>query len=422
MRPRRLDELIGQEHIVGADCLLPRLIQAGNFGSLIFCGPPGCGKTSLAEVIAAETGSRFVRINAVLSNVAEIRDVLRLARYEPTQRTILFIDEIHRFNKSQQDLLLPDVEAGTIRLIGATTHNPGFYVNAPLLSRSHLFRLEPVSVDALCQVLAQALQDVERGLGAHRCTADAAVFTALADFSGGDLRRALNALETLVLSHPNGAHLNEASIAAFAQERQLRYDRNEDEHYDHASAMIKSIRGSDPDAALYWTVRMVQGGEDPRFLARRLIILASEDIGLANSHALGVAVAAFEACEKVGLPECEYALAHAVLYLATSPKSNSVTRALSAVKQHLREESPQAVPLWLRDAHTKINKAFGNGAEYRYSHDYPQGISGQEYLLNPQKFYEPGTAGAEQATAQRMQQLAHLKAQIQQRESGTTEQ
>ena len=421
MRPRRLDELIGQEHIVGADCLLPRLIQADNFGSLIFCGPPGCGKTSLAEVIAAETGSRFVRINAVLSNVAEIRDVLRLARYEPTQRTILFIDEIHRFNKSQQDLLLPDVEAGTIRLIGATTHNPGFYVNAPLLSRSHLFRLEPVSVDALCQVLAQALQDVERGLGAHRCTADAAVFTALADFSGGDLRRALNALETLVLSHPNGAHLNEASIAAFAQERQLRYDRNEDEHYDHASAMIKSIRGSDPDAALYWTVRMVQGGEDPRFLARRLIILASEDIGLANSHALGVAVAAFEACEKVGLPECEYALAHAVLYLATSPKSNSVTRALSAVKQHLREESPQAVPLWLRDAHTKINKAFGHGAEYRYSHDYPQGISGQEYLLNPQKFYEPGTAGAEQATAQRMQQLAHLKAQIQQREGRTTE-
>jgi len=217
MRPRNLGEVIGQDHIVGEGCLLPRLIQADNFGSLIFYGPPGCGKTSLAEVIAAETKSKFVRINAVLSNVAELRDILRLARYETEKRTILFIDEIHRFNKSQQDLLLPDVEAGNIRLIGATTHNPGFYVNAPLLSRSHLFRLEPIEPDAVADVLARALKDKERGLGAQRCTAEAEVFRAVADFSGGDVRRALNALETLVLSQPLGAHLDAEAVEVFAR-------------------------------------------------------------------------------------------------------------------------------------------------------------------------------------------------------------
>lgn len=419
MRPRGLTEVIGQDHIVGEGCLLPRLIQADNFGSLIFYGPPGCGKTSLAEVIATETKSKFVRINAVLSNVAEMRDILRLARYEAAKRTILFIDEIHRFNKSQQDLLLPDVEAGNIRLIGATTHNPGFYVNPPLLSRSHLFRLEPVNSEGITTVLARALADTERGLGSHRCTADEVVFQAVADFSGGDLRRALNALETLVLSQPLGAHIDADAVEVFAKERQIRYDRDEDEHYDHASAMIKSIRGSDPDAALYWTFKMLQGGEDPRFIARRLTILASEDVGLANSHALTVAVAAFDACEKVGMPECEYAIAHAVVYLATSPKSNSVTRAMAAVKKSLRDQPIQAVPLWLRDAHTKTNKAMGHGADYRYSHDYPHGVSGQDYMLEPQEFYQPGKAGAEAATAQRMAQLKKLKSEIQARESAS---
>jgi len=419
MRPQHLGEIIGQDHIVGEGCLLPRLIQADNFGSLIFYGPPGCGKTSMAEVIAAETQSKFVRINAVLSNVAEVRDILRLARYEPDKRTILFIDEIHRFNKSQQDLLLPDVEAGNIRLIGATTHNPGFYVNPPLLSRSHLFRLEPVDVESVAIVLARALKDVARGLGAHRCTAEPAVFQAVADFSGGDLRRALNALETLVLSQPLGAHVDAQAVEVFARERQIRYDRDEDEHYDHASAMIKSIRGSDPDAALYWTFKMLQGGEDPRYIARRLTILASEDVGLANSHALTVATAAFEACEKIGMPECEYHLAHAVLYLATSPKSNSVTRAMHVVKKSLRDEPVQAVPLWLRDAHTKTNKALGHGKDYLYSHDYPSGISGQEFMLAPQQFYVPGHAGAEAATAQRLEQLKQLKIAIQQRDAST---
>ncbi len=419
MRPQHLGEIIGQDHIVGEGCLLPRLIQADNFGSLIFYGPPGCGKTSMAEVIAAETQSKFVRINAVLSNVAEVRDILRLARYEPDKRTILFIDEIHRFNKSQQDLLLPDVEAGNIRLIGATTHNPGFYVNPPLLSRSHLFRLEPVDVESVAIVLARALKDVARGLGAHRCTAEPAVFEAVADFSGGDLRRALNALETLVLSQPLGAHVDAQAVEVFARERQIRYDRDEDEHYDHASAMIKSIRGSDPDAALYWTFKMLQGGEDPRYIARRLTILASEDVGLANSHALTVATAAFEACEKIGMPECEYHLAHAVLYLATSPNSNSVTKAMHAVKKSLRDEPVQAVPLWLRDAHTKTNKALGHGKDYLYSHDYPSGISGQEFMLAPQQFYVPGHSGAEAATAQRLEQLKQLKVAIQQRDAST---
>ena len=240
----------------------------------------------------------------------------------------------------------------------------------------------------------------------------------MADFSGGDLRRALNALETLVLSQPLGSHIDADAVEVFARERQIRYDRDEDEHYDHASAMIKSIRGSDPDAALYWTFKMLQGGEDPRYIARRLTILASEDVGLANSHALTVAVAAFEAAEKVGMPECEYNLAHAVLYLATSPKSNSVTRAMSAVKKSLRDSPIQAVPLWLRDAHTKTNKALGHGDGYRYSHDYPSGVSGQEFMMQPQQFYVPGKSGAEAATAQRLEQLKKLKAEIQ-RQDGT---
>lgn len=413
MRPRELHEVVGQEHLLASECLLPRLIKANEFGSLIFYGPPGCGKTSLAEVIALETDSHFVRLNAVLSNVAELREILRIARYAPERRTILFIDEMHRFNKSQQDLLLPDVESGNIRLIGATTHNPGFYINDPLLSRSHLFRLEPVTHEAVMGILKKALSNAERGLGSHNCTAEEAVFEALAEFSGGDLRRALNALETVVMSQPNGSVIGSEAVEAFASERRIRYDRNEDEHYDHASAMIKSIRGSDPDAALYWTFKMLEGGEDPRFLARRLIILASEDIGLANSYALTLAIAASEACEKVGLPECEYALAHAVLYLATSPKSNSTTKAIAAVKQALRNESSQAVPIWLRDGHNKTSRSLGNGEGYLYSHDFPECISGQEYMENPQTFYTPGKLGAELATAMRMDKLKNLKKRIQ---------
>ena len=420
MRPRRLEEVIGQEHIVGPGCLLPRLVRDDNFGSLLFFGPPGSGKTSLGEVIATETGGRFVRLNAVLSNTAEVRDILRLARHEPERRTILFIDEIHRFNKAQQDLLLPDVEAGHVRLIGATTHNPGFYVNAPLLSRSHLFRLEPLGTEAVVGVLRRAMEDTERGLGGQRCTADEAVFHAVAGFSDGDLRRALNALETIVLSQPLGSHIGTDAVERFAGERRIRYDRDEDEHYDHASAFIKSVRGCDPDAALYWCFKMLAGGEDPRFLARRLVILASEDIGLANSHALTVANAAFSACETVGMPECEYNLAHAVVYLATSPKSNSVTRAMGAVKAALREQPAKRVPPELRDSHTKTNRALGHGEGYRYSHDYPDGISGQDYMPDPEQFYEPGTAGAEAAIAERLERWKRIKAERRRAESETS--
>lgn len=407
MRPRRLAEVLGHENILGKDCLLPKLVASDTFGSLLFYGPPGCGKTTLAEVIAHETGSRCVRINAVLSNVAELRDILRTARYQPEARTVLIIDEIHRFNKAQQDLLLPDVEAGNVRLIGATTHNPGFYVIPPLLSRSHLFRLEPLEEVAVVQVLTLAMQDKERGLGATRCQADEPVLSGLARLCDGDLRRALNALETLVLSQPVGSTITEEALEVFARERRIRYDADEDEHYDTISAYIKSVRGSDPDAALYWMSKMLEGGEDPRFIARRLVILASEDIGLADSRALPLATATFQACDFIGMPECALNLAHCTLFLATCPKSNSATEALARARAALKNAPVQAVPVWLRDGHNRVGKQLGHGADYRYSHEYPEAISGQEYMLEPLSLYQPGSHGAEAAIAER---LAHWRA------------
>ncbi len=406
MRPRSLDEVVGQEHLLGKDCLLPRLIAADNFGSLLLYGPPGCGKTTLAEVIAQVTHSRFVRVNAVLSNVAELREILRMARARPQDRTLLFIDEIHRFNKAQQDLLLPDVEAGNIRLIGATTQNPSFYIIPALLSRSHLFRLEPVSPQAVESVLARALADLERGLGATRVKVAEGVFADIAHICNGDLRRALNALETLVLSAPTAGEVSRADIEVFARERRIRYDRGEDEHYDTASAFIKSIRGGDPDAVLYWMAKMLEGDEDPRFIARRLVILASEDVGLADSRALPLAVAAFQACDLVGLPECALNLAHAAIFLATCPKSNSATEGIFAARKAVKENPVQAVPPWLRDSHQSTGKRLGHGADYRYSHEYLEAVSGQDYMLSPEQFYFPKTNGSEAAIAER---LAHWK-------------
>jgi putative ATPase len=418
MRPRTPDEIVGQEHLTQKGALLPRLIASNRFGSLIFYGPPGCGKTSFAEVIAHETKSTFVRINAVMSNVAELREILAEARRTPDSPTLLFIDELHRFNKSQQDLLLPDVEEGYIRLIGATTHNPGFYVNPPLLSRSHLFRLEPLSAAAVAGVLRRALADAERGLGAHGVSAGDAVLEDLAVLCDGDLRRALNSLEVIVLGMPAPAEgenakareITTADLEAFARERRVRYDADEDEHYDTISVFIKSCRGSDPDAALYWLAKMLAGGEDPRFIARRLVILASEDVGLADPLALPLAVAAHHACDFVGLPECEYALAHATVYIACACKSNSVTLGLHAAKAAVAGGVVQRVPASCRSGSGQANKRMGQGKEYMYAHDYPENISGQAYLEKPLSLFTPKTAGSEARIAERLARWSGMRA------------
>jgi putative ATPase len=412
MRPRLLAEIVGQDHLLRPGSLLPRLVSRNQFGSLLFYGPPGCGKTSLAEAIASETRSRFVRVNAVMSNVAELRDILAIARRNPESRTILFIDELHRFNKSQQDLLLPDVEEGNVRLIGATTHNPGFYVNPPLLSRSHLFRLEPISVDVVAGVLRAALDDRERGLGARGLKATDKILAGLAALCDGDLRRALNALEVIAAGLRDGASIAEADLEVFARERRIRYDADEDEHYDTISAFIKSCRGNDPDAALYWLAKMLEGGEDPRFIARRLVILASEDVGLADPQALPLAVAAHHACDFIGLPEAELTLAHATLYIATAPKSNSATLGLAAAKEAIRNMPVQTIPAALRSGQGQANKRIGQGKAYAYSHDYPENISGQEYLESPLSLYTPKTAGDEAGIAERLARWKALKAKV----------
>ena len=412
MRPRRLGAVVGQDHILKPGRLLPRLVAQNRFGSLIFYGPPGCGKTSIAEAIANETRSRFVRVNAVMSNVAELRQILMIARQRPEAATILFIDELHRFNKSQQDLLLPDVEEGSVRLIGATTHNPGFYVNPPLLSRSHLFRLEPLATDAVVQVLKQALADPDRGLGGRRVTADDTLLADLAVLSNGDMRRALNSLEVIVLGLPEGGAITAAELEVFARERRIRYDADEDEHYDTISAFIKSCRGSDPDAAMYWLVKMLAGGEDPRFIARRLVILASEDVGLADPQALPLAVAAHHAVDFVGLPEAELTLAHATLYIATAPKSNSATLALGEAHSALEDQPVQIIPAALRSKTGQANKRMRQGVGYKYSHDFPENISGDDYLEKPLALYTPKTAGWEAKIADRLARWKELKMQI----------
>lgn len=411
MRPRCMEEIVGQEHILQEGNLLPRLIASNQFGSLLFYGPPGSGKTSLAEVIARETKSRFVRINAVMSNVAELREILGAARQLPEAGTILFIDELHRFNKSQQDLLLPDVEEGNVRLIGATTHNPGFYVNPPLLSRSHLFRLEPLATAAVAGVLRHALTDVERGLGARGQTAGDKLLSDLAMLCDGDLRRALNALEVIALSLPERAVIGEKELELFARERRIRYDSDEDEHYDTISAFIKSCRGSDPDAAMYWLAKMLAGGEDPRFIARRLVILASEDVGLADPQALPLTVAAHHACDFIGLPEAELTLAHATLYIATAPKSNSATLALAEAHRQLKDQPVQTIPAALRSKSGLANKRIGQGQGYLYAHDFPENISGQAHLQKPLSIYQPKTVGWEAKIAERLSRWKQLRAQ-----------
>lgn len=407
MRPQCLKDIVGQRNILGENSLLPKIIKSESFGSIILYGPPGCGKTTLAEVIAKETNASFIKINAVLSNVAELREILSLSR--KVERTVLFIDEIHRFNKAQQDLLLYDVENGNISLIGATTHNPGFYIIAPLLSRSHLFKLEPLSISDIISVLKHAVTDLENGLGNCECKVEEEVLNGIASMSDGDMRWALNALETLIMSVPNGSVVSKSELDCFAQERLLRYDADEDEHYNTISAYIKSMRGCDPDAAIYWLAKMLNGGEDPRFIARRLVIFASEDIGLADSRALPLAIACFEACEKIGMPECRLNLAHVTVFMATAPKSNSTYLAIGAAEGAIKKNGAQPVPIWLRDGHGTTNKVEGNAKEYLYSHNFDKNISGQKYMINPEKFYFPKLSGAENTIAERMIELEKLR-------------
>ncbi len=409
MRPSNLGQIIGQKHLLGENRLLPKLIRENRVGNLILAGPPGTGKTTLAAVIALEGGCELLKVNAVTSNVGELRETLKLARYHGSDQCYLFVDEIHRFNKAQQDLLLPDVESGEVRLIGATTHNPRYYVIDPLLSRSHLFTLKSLTAEEIVSALTLCLADEDRGLGARKCAASHQVLKTLALLAEGDMRRAYNLLETLVEGLADGVELREEDVVAFAEERGVRYDRGEDEHYDTASALIKSMRGNDPDASVYWLAKMLAGGEDPRFIARRLVIFASEDVGLADSRALLMADAAFRACETIGLPECELNLAHVVLFLATCPKSNSATLAIGEAKRVLREQPVQNVPSSIRDRHGRNRKNREEGEEgYLYSHEFPENVSGQQYLEKPLDLYRPKPSGAESAIIERLQRWKAL--------------
>src|SRR5467141_1014000 len=372
MRPRNLEEFTGQSHLLGPGQLLRRAIEADRIQSLIFYGPPGTGKTSLAQIIALQTKSKFERLSGVESNVADMRRVLSSAanRLENKgQSTILFIDEIHRFNKAQQDVLLPDVEGGVVRLIGATTHNPFFFVNSPLVSRSQIFELRPLSEEEVFQLLRCALGDSERGLGHLKVRAD------------------------------------EQSI----QKKAIVYDGDGDAHYDTISAFIKSMRGSDPDAALYWLAKMIHAGEDPRFIARRIVICAAEDVGLADPMALVLATAAFQAAEFIGWPEARIPLAEAALYIATAPKSNSTVTAIDAALEDVRSGRTLAVPEHLRDAHYRGAAKLGHGEGYQYSHDHPGHFVEQDYLGVDKRYYEPTEQGSEKKIKER---LAHWRTLI----------
>ena len=420
MRPRTLDEFTGQQHFLGEGKLLRRMLQADRVSSVIFYGPPGTGKTSLAEIIAKHTKSVFASLNAASAGVKELREVLEAARTRLKtggQRTLLFVDELHHFNKTQQDVLLPDVESGAVRLIGATTSNPFFALVSPLVSRSQVFEFRSLSREDVLGLLRRALSDRERGLGQHAVTITDEALSFLAEVCDGDARRALNALEIAVLSVATHQHdapvsgrvANDAdhSLArravaatvdlAIAQEsiQKKAVQYGDDEHYDAASAFIKSIRGSDPDAAIYWLARMLEAGEEPRFIARRIVIAASEDIGNADPQALVVAMAAAHATEFVGLPECRIMLAQAVTYLATAPKSNASYLAVDAALEDVRTKRVLPVPTHLRDGHYPGAKRLGHGEGYQYAHDAPEGWVDQDYLGVERTYYQPVDRGFE---------------------------
>lgn len=412
MRPLTLAEYVGQPHLLGEQGVLRQAIAVGRIPSMILWGPPGSGKTSLAAIIGRTAKAKIASLSAVSAGVADLRKVVEeaQARLEMTgQRTILFIDEIHRFSKSQQDAILPYVEDGTVTLIGATTENPSFEVNAPLLSRTRVYKLEPLSDDEIMTLVERSLEDAVRGLGKQRVAVQAEALAYLVRMANGDARVALNALELAVtLAKPDGAGhrlVAEHDIAQALQRRVLPHDKHGDFHYDLISAYIKSVRGSDPHAAVYWLARMLEGGEDPLFVVRRMVILASEDIGLADPQALGVAVAAQQAVHFIGMPEGLYPLTQATLYLATAPKSNSALRAYAAAREAVQETGNLSVPLHLRNAPTGLMAAFGHGKDYKYPHSFEGNWVEEEYLpdsLQGQRFFVPGAEGFERTLQERM--------------------
>ncbi|OGW88775.1 MAG: AAA family ATPase [Omnitrophica bacterium RIFCSPLOWO2_01_FULL_50_24] len=415
MRPRTLEEFAGQRHLLGEGKLLRRTILADRLTSLVLYGPPGSGKTTLASVISNLTGARFKSLNAVTANVQELRKIIDEARFfqtEKSARTILFIDEIHRFNKAQQDVLMPDVEDGTLILIGSTTHNPSFSINGPLLSRSTIFELVPLTEAELAQVVEQALRDQERGFGNLKVNLEQAALEHLTKSACGDARRVLNALEVGVLTtppDPDGViQFNKLVAEESCQRKIVYYDRDEDYHYDTASAFIKSMRGSDPDAAVYWLAKMLYAGEDPRFIIRRILILASEDIGNADPQALILASAGFQAIEMVGLPEARIILSQLVTYMALAPKSNASYVAIQEATEDVKKDTVEEVPNPLRDKSYEGAKRMGHGEGYQYVHGAKEHYVPQEYVKRKGSYYRPTAFGYEKIQQNRLAELRRL--------------
>ena len=414
LRPTTLEEVVGQQHIIGKDKLLYRAIKADKLSSVIFYGPPGTGKTTLAKVIANTTSAEFTQINATVAGKKDMEEVVNKAKqiYGMYQRkTILFVDEIHRFNKSQQDYLLPFVEDGTLILIGATTENPYFEVNSALISRSSIFELKPLSTEDVETLILRAVKDSQKVMGSYHAKIDEDALHFLADLSGGDARLALNAVELGILttsrSDDGWIHLTLDVVSECIQKRVVRYDKTGDNHYDTISAFIKSMRGSDPDAAVYYLAKMLYAGEDIKFIARRIMICASEDVGNADPMALTVAVSAAQAAERIGMPEAQIILSQAVLYVATAPKSNSACNAISAAMDNVKRVKT-TVPPHLQDAHYKGSQNLGHGVGYRYAHDYPKHYVEQQYLpdeIKGEVFYEPGDNGYEAKIKEHMRWL-----------------
>ena len=418
LRPTTLEEVVGQQHIIGKDKLLYRAIKADKLSSIIFYGPPGTGKTTLAKVIANTTSAEFRQINATVAGKKDMEEVVQQAKNNLGmygKKTILFVDEIHRFNKGQQDYLLPFVEDGTIILIGATTENPYFEVNGALISRSSVFELRALSMEDVKTILKRAVYDFEKGMGSYRAVIDEEALEFLADIAGGDARNALNAIELGILTTPRSEdgkiHITLDVAQECIQKRVVRYDKSGDNHYDIISAFIKSMRGSDPDAAVYYLAKMLYAGEDIKFIARRLMISASEDVGNADPYALTVAVSASQAVERIGMPEAQIILAQATTYLASAPKSNasyiSVAAAMDSVKN-----VKTTVPVHLQDAHYKGAAKLGHGIGYKYAHDYPEHYVKQQYLPNEIKdavFYEPTEIGYEKQIKERLDRLRNRR-------------